>query len=693
MRIHSPLFLLAATGLLLGGAAAAQTVDTSEWKCSTCPYPKAPSGSVEAGIAAVTDDAERFGDYTGLDRQGAKLLLGGHAMWRGEGGGWADAWASDLGLASRSLGVRGGVEGVVTLRAAYDAVPRHFFDDARTPFLGVGGSLLTLPAGYPAGSTGAMPLASTLQPVEFGYDRSRLDASAAVVAVDHWTYRVDFRRDVRDGTRALVNSFYATAAQLVAPVDQVTDELGVTAAYATSKLQASLGYEVSRFRNGHDALVWDNPFNLAALGATRAELALAPDNELHQITASLGYTVTPTIRASADVAYGRLTQNQPFLAPTTNPLLAPTLPALPRASLDGRVDTFVGTLRVSAAPLDDLRLVGSYTRNVRDNRTDVAAYTWVSADLFVRDPRENTPFDLTQDRFKFSADWRGIENVKLSGGIEHDYRSRPYHEAVTTRETTVFARAGWQAREDLSLTARLAHADRSHSTYGTAIWWDHVENPLLRKPQLAARTRVSAGVRADYTVSETVSVGASLDVLDDDYRDAAIGLNRAATQSLGVDVSAAVSEQTRVTAYASHERAKSRIYGSESFSTADWVGRIVDRYSVVGVGVRHTASEALELGADLTLSRATNDVAVDTAVPTPPYPTNRADVDRLKLFASYKLNDNLWLDGSYWHERYRSQDWRYDGVLPATVPGLLVFGVQSPDYSVDVFGVSLRYRF
>ena len=65
----------------------------------------------------------------------------------------------------------------------------------------------------------------------------------------------------------------------------------------------------------------------------------------------------------------------------------------------------------------------------------------------------------------------------------------------------------------------------------------------------------------------------------------------------------------------------------------------------------------------------------------------------MKLYATYKLKDNLWLTGSYWYERYDSQDWRLDGVLPATIPNLLAFGAQAPSYSVNVLRVAMRYRF
>ena len=102
--------------------------------------------------------------------------------------------------------------------------------------------------------------------------------------------------------------------------------------------------------------------------------ALAPDNQMHQIVGNAGLEITPTIRASGDVAFGRLTQNAPFLAATLNTSLAGSVPALPFASLDGKVDTFNSNLRVTATPWADLRVNAHYAHNARENKTGTAAY-------------------------------------------------------------------------------------------------------------------------------------------------------------------------------------------------------------------------------------------------------------------------------------------------------------------------------
>jgi opacity protein-like surface antigen len=86
-------------------------------------------------------------------------------------------------------------------------------------------------------------------------------------------------------------------------------------------------------------------------------------------------------------------------------------------------------------------------------------------------------------------------------------------------------------------------------------------------------------------------------------------------------------------------------------------------------------------------------VTIDTGALNPPFPTATTALDSVKLFATYRLRENVSLTGSYGYERYEARDWRLDGVLPATVPNLLALGELPPRYHVHVIRVGLRYRF
>lgn len=236
-------------------------------------------------------------------------------------------------------------------------------------------------------------------------------------------------------------------------------------------------------------------------------------------------------------------------------------------------------------------------------------------------PRSNTPFSFTQDRFKLGGDYRGPGTVRLSAGAEQDYRQRNYQEVVKTRETTLWGKVGAQPREDLALSLKLAHAERSNSAYGASVWFGYPENPLLRKYYLADRQRDSAAARAEFTVNEKVSLSLSADFANDDYKHSVVGLNSARSMDLGADLSFAISERTQLHLFAQGERIGSRQTGSEAFAGPDWSARNKDSFDVLGVSVKHAAIvDKLDIGADLTISRSRSDIAVDNAAAAPPSP-------------------------------------------------------------------------
>lgn len=698
MKTFSPLFLIAAIGALSATASdvVAAQVDTSQWKCESCPFEKpATSGKVEVGAGGVSDDSQKFGDYTGLEDQGGFLALGGELRYRGEDGTYVNLEAADLGLDVRSVEVEGGRDGLFGVRVGYDEIPHWLTEGAATPFIGVGGGNLTLPGGYPQPTTAAMPLEATLRPVDLGFERKRIDGEASLIIDSAWSTRVDARHEVRDGTRRAAGSFFSTASHLAAPVDDVTDQFEAAVSYTGRRLQGTLSYLGSLFSNDTKSLTWDNPFTPLVAGADTGQLALAPDNEFHQVMATVAYEFMPKLMASGEIAVGRMTQNDNFLPATINATLEPTVPALPATSLDGEADTFNASVRVTAKPTDRLRLNASYARDERDNQTNSLLYPAVSTDMFLGPtPRANQPFSFTQDRYKFDARYRGPFGLSFSVGFDQDNISRTLQEVVTTREQIVWGRVAAQPRDYVTVELKLEHGDQDHSTYGVAEWVTPPENPLLRKFNLADRSRDKVGLRTDLALGERWNLGLEVDWSDDDYSESTIGLTEGNSLSAAGDVSLALTDETHAHAFVQFEHLESRQVGSQVYAAPDWEGTVQDEFNVVGVGISHLALDGkLELTADMDYAHSNGNTTVDTGAGGPSFPATRTEREGVRLQGVYHLRDNLSLVGSYWYEHYHSDDWAYNGVLPDTIPNLLAFGEQSPHYAVHVVSLAARYRF
>lgn len=687
MRTTQPLFLLGALGSLVF-AATAGAVDTSQWKCESCPFEdEIKAASVDAGVIAASDAKSTFGDYTGLTRDNGYLALGGTADYRNANGSYARLRAADLGLDTRSAYATLGHDGSYRLELGFSQLPRHFFDGARTPFLGVGGSVLSLPAGYPAGTTATMPLAGTLQDADVGYRRTRLEAGLQWLFGSQWVTRIGVRHEERSGTQRLAGSFFSTSTQLPAPVDQTTDLIEAAASRSGRHLNFTLAYQGSFFRNGDDALTWTNPFP----GPTQGQLALAPDNQFHQLAAMLGYDITPAIHASANVAGGRLTQNAAYLAATLNPALIYSLPA---GSLDGLVYTFNSDVRISASVLERVRLNASYARDVRDNRTVSRAYPAVVTDMLVEDEtRTNQPFSFINDRIRFNAEYRAPHDWRAALGVDVDNRERTHQEVVNTRETTLWGSLAVQALDRVSLQARYSHAARNPSTYGVATWIEPPQNPLLRKYYLAERVRDKAGVRADLALGEKLNLGLGADVARDRYRESSLGLLDGRSVSADVDLAWAPSAKTRVHAFAQGERSRSRQAGSQLYAAPDWWARIEDVTNVTGLGLRHVAMKGkLEFGADYTHTRSHTSTLLDVITVTPQFPDGFTRSDTLKLHVTLQPTRRFTVIGSYWYEDYWVSDWHYDDLASDSVTNFLPFGNVLPHYDIGAVGLTLRWQ-
>jgi MtrB/PioB family decaheme-associated outer membrane protein len=691
MKPCTPPWLLAALGAAsLCAGRDAMAADPSQWTCETCPFETGTTGTVDAGVGYVTEDSQKFGDYTGLGQKGAFAIAGATLRHRGADGYYADFVATDLGLDVRSIQADGGREGRWAYRLGYSEIPHNITDGASSPFIGNGGSVLTLPPGYPADTTAGMPLASTLAPVDIGYKHSRLDLGGTVNGPDDWQFRLDVRHDVRDGTQRSAGSFFSSTSQLVAPVDQTTDQVEAVAEYAGREVQASVGYRGSVFHNGDDSLTWQNPFTPLVPGATTGQLALPPDNEFHELFATMGYQFSPTLRASGEFSVGRMTQNQAFLASTLNSTLV--VPDLPAASLDGHVDTLDATVRLTATPMDPLRIAASFTHNERDNKTSSLAYAQVTTDMTVGPAVSNLPYSFTRDLAKLEADWRG-KGWKLAGGLDFDELKRTLQETGKTEEFTTWARGSLQPLDSLGLDLKLLHGQRSNDGY-TTLASPTPQNPLMRKFNEADRRRNLAEVRADWSIEDGIGLGFNLDVTDDTYSDSLIGLTGAHSTSLGVDFSAAIAEGTQFRAYMQSEQIHSTMANSQQFSDPDWMGKAKDNFDTLGAGLTHAVMKGrLELAADLTLARAHNDTTIWFGSYGTPFPTVKTSLQSLTLSGTWHQDAHWTFLGSLAYEQYGSSDWHYDGVAPGTVPNLLALGEQAPHYNVGVIRFAARYRF
>jgi len=669
-------------------------VDTSNYKCEECPFEEGYSGEIELGVGNVSDDSFKFGEYNGLNEQGAFAVANAKLRYRNPDAHYLDLSVRELGLDSRSVSIEGGRQGSYSLFLNYDEITRYVSDSVQTPYLGNGTGNLTLPAGWvPANSTAGMTqLNASLQNVDVDTKRKRLGAGASFIPASDWKYDIKVRHETREGNRRAAGAFFFTAAELIEPIDYVTNEVDVSASYIGKKWQATLAYYGSFFSNDITSLTWENAFDPpagATLAADTGQRALPPDNKFHQVLLSAGYQYSQRTRISGDIAVGRMEQNEQFLPASFNA----SLTGLPRTSADAQVDTLVGDLRFISALSDDFRINASYSYSDHDNTTPQAAYDWVTTDAYTNaTTRTNQPYSFTRQRAKLGGDYRVSRTTKTSAGVDYERYERTLQEVDDTNETTVWGKLTVRAKDFTDMTFKLARAERNASGYHAVAETDPPQNPLLRKYNMADRTRTSAGVNANSMLSETASLGISLEFANDDYTKSTLGLTSATEGNINVDSSVLLSKHSSMHMFVGRQRIESSQAGGQSTVVAQWNASNVDTVDTAGIGIkRRLMSDKLDVGVDYIVSRSVGKVSIDTGGTE--FPELKVTMDNIKLYADYQLKENMTVHGAFWYERYNSYDWALDGVDPATINNVLSFGEDSPDYKIGVVTVTLRYKF
>ena len=240
-----------------------QDADPAIYKCRQCVKYTGWMGEIDFGFSYVNNDSLKFGDYRGLEEEGTYLELDGEMYYRSLDGNFADIYAENLAHESRILDVRAGNRGFYEVRFGWQERPKYRGFGAQTPFIGSGGQDLTLPSDWVKANTtfGMTALQDSLVPEPLKTLRKNLNAGLTFKVFNSLSYRVDYQRQQKQGTRVLSGGmFYSNASILPAPVNFVTDIVDMDLTWSGKRAQVQVGFLNSDFNGGYSSLTWQNPF-------------------------------------------------------------------------------------------------------------------------------------------------------------------------------------------------------------------------------------------------------------------------------------------------------------------------------------------------------------------------------------------------------------------------------------------------
>ena len=653
---------------------------------------------IEIGIGYVSDDAYKFGRYNGMYEKGPFVVgdinirdfYDDGRFWRVRG--------TNLGLESRYLRMDGGVQGSYKFFLEYDELPNYKNNTVQSPFIGIGGNILTLPSGFDINTN----LDASLNSFELETKRKRAKVGAMFIPKENWQFDIDVSHENKQGVDATGSAIANGTTQMVGnttiailpePIDQDTDIVNATLSYAGDGSQVDLKYQMSLFDNNNNSLSWQDPFNPVAAGS----MSLAPDNEFHQLSITGGYTLPYKSRLTGLISYGRMTQNQNFQPYTINNNA--TTSALPVTSLDGEVWLTNAQLKLTSRPVNRLRLNAELRYNERDNKTPVNTYDYVilDSDNFTN-TATNRPLSYKNNRIKLDANYRFNAITSLRGGYKYDEMKRSYTNAERedTEENTLFAKWKIKAHSTVDVALFAEASKRDGSDYNSLA----TENPAMRKYHLADRDRTKIGTTIDYMATEKLFLSARVDYNKDDYTDSVIGLTEAIQPVYTVDFSYQPRHNITTYGYYTYENIESSQAGSAlGTATADWEADFEDTFDTIGLGTKWTDLGRWEIGADIVYSKSNGASQMkDLFAPGTEgqYPDTKTELTSIKLWTNYNHSKQLSYKLGFWFEDYTADNWAVDGLQPydpLVVENTLLLGNEALDYDVYVITLSASYKY
>ncbi len=680
--------------VLLTPAIALAQVDTSDWKCESCPFEQGYRADIDAGATYVGEDgAIRFGNATGYDDKGGFVNVDGQGRYVSEDY-HLDWMVEDLGLDSRVFEMDGGKQGTFGFHVGYRELPYRRFDTTRTVFNPSTSDTLTLPASWvPAGLTTNMPqLSSSLRSQTIESDRQVIDAGADWKPAKAFRVYADFRRQNRDGIDITGGSSFTQSTLLPRWIDYETDQIDAGIQYGTDRASLSLAYYGSYFTNQNPSLTWDVPF--ASSGLDQFVMAMAPDNDFQQISLSGAYRLTQWDTVVAfTLASGSGEQNETLLPYTNN--IAVNAGALPVSSLNGKVDTANYALTVTARPVPKGRVKFAYRFDERDNKTLQADWNRVITDFFVSgDIEQNTPYSFERSKVSLSGELVVWKDIRVSAGGERKELKRDFQEVAEQTIDAGWGQARWRPLAWLDLKVKGGAEERDIDRYDESLAVSLGQNPLMRKYNLAYRYRSYGELVASITpVDSPVSLSTTLLYADDRYNKSQLGMTDSEEVRATIDIGWAVSENSSVFLVYGHENIDALQLGSEQFDVYDWSAKHDDTFDHVGAGFHWRQADG-KYDIRFDFNRSDGETTVDVfslSGGESRLPDLTSTMDSARIETAYRWNERVHATLDLRYEKFEVDD--YALVSPNTIPTVLTLGAQPYDYSVWALGIGIRYNF
>lgn len=737
MQARNKMAQLSVLALALTGALGAMSAHADDEEAAAL---KKPVNFVELGVLGVSADSAKFGEYSGLNREGGYFVgnfgvRGGSAYDANEEGGTL-RWSvngTGLGLSSRSLGASVSDQGRWTLGIGYDELRHNLSDTYRTPYVGsVGGNTFTLPPGFGvAANTNALTPAQRAAFHNLDVDSTRKNTSfnAGMAINRNWSVSFDVNHLEQSGGKLMGFASAGVGAPnnptgqavsiLPMPTNYKTDTVNLALNWRGKEGHLSASYFGSFFRDGYDRVTFETFAGKNVLQT----MSTAPSNTFHQLNLAGGYRLAPKTRLAGNFSYGRNTQDAAFVV---DPAMMVT-PA-PSASLDGLVRTTHADLKLTDQSIKNLTLAAGFKYDERDNQTASNLYNFhaVSGNAAHIANYANTPLSTRKSQFELSGDYRLSKDQRLRLAYGHETLSRWCNQyaianancvvATGSREDKLDATYKLKWNQDVDFKLGYVYSKRRTDSDPTAIA-AFITTKIVGAPVgtnagdflgfypyfNASRTQHQVKAGVNWQMADRLALGFSGRHTRDQYDDSTYGVQDGSSWSANLDLTYSYAENGSVFAYLTQQQRQRDMTSMQNVTTV-WSNTLTDDDSSVGLGFNQTGlmSGKFDLSGDLTYllgkarySTLNPSVATCATAGTCGAPPDiRSEMYQFKLTGSYRLDKKSQLTLQYLYQRLRSNDYYYNGLQEGFTPNALMPTFQqSGDYNINAVAVTYLYRF
>ena len=220
--------------------------------------------------------------------------------------------------------------------------------------------------------------------------------------------------NAKRGVDETSRDFFYQATSLPQTVDYRVDGAEAGLRYEAPALSMAITYTHRRFRNGEDALVWDNPYvGVVSYGKS----ATAPDNKAGTLSFVANARIGRRTRLNATLVRNEAKQDTPFLPYTTNASIdqAP----VDETGLDANRESLSAAVNLVSRPTPRLRVsIAHAVADRRDRRRNILL-TPVLGDLFATTPVYAAGYDYKRSKTDITLRYRVARHLRVASGYRN----------------------------------------------------------------------------------------------------------------------------------------------------------------------------------------------------------------------------------------------------------------------------------